>query len=228
MMVAADPLLKALWPMLVASAWALLGQPAATGFFSDQTPLYWRVPVALLMSGLGEYTLHRLSHHWKPLWGFHALHHSAHRIYWLNGFRSHPINIAWHQLAGYVVLLLAGVDTETVTVVSALAIVVSAFQHANASLNLGPLNYVFSTNALHRWHHDSRPGRSYVNYGTVLSVWDWLFGTFYLNNFVRPARPGLEITSEAGVNHQSYWSQFVGPIRSMGHYPGVRQTGSKP
>jgi sterol desaturase/sphingolipid hydroxylase (fatty acid hydroxylase superfamily) len=228
MMMVADPLLKALWPLLLVAAWALLGEPTPSGFFSGETPLYWKVPVALLMSGLGEYALHRLSHRWKPMWGFHALHHSANRIYWLNGFRSHPINIAWHQLAGYVVLLLAGVDAATVTVVSALAVVVSAFQHANASLSLGPLNYLFSTNALHRWHHDSRPGRSYVNYGTVLSVWDWIFGTFYRNDADRPARAGLEPASEMGVDAQSYWAQFTGPIRWIGRYPGKLTANSKP
>lgn len=228
MMVVADPLLKAIWPMLVATAWVWLGEPATSGFFSGETPLYWRVPAALLLSGLGEYALHRISHRWKPMWGFHALHHSANRIYWLNGFRSHPVNIAWHQLAGFTVLLLAGVDAQTVTVVSALAIVVSAFQHANASLNLGPLNYLFSTNALHRWHHDSRLGRSYVNYGTVLSVWDWIFGTFYLNHTEQPARPGLETASEIGVDTQSYWAQFWRPIRWIGRYPGMRKPNAKP
>ncbi len=112
----------------------------------------------------------------------------------------------------------------------ALAIAVSAVQHANAALHPGPLNYLFSTNELHRWHHDSRPGRSYVNYGAVLCVWDWdwVFGTFYLNHAERPARAGLEASSANAADTQSCWAQLVAPFRSVGRYPDPLNKNSNP
>lgn len=218
MMTLVDPLLKAFWPIAVMAVWRGLGQPGGLGLFSGAHVLGLKVSAALLLAGLGEYGLHRLSHHWRPMWGFHALHHSADRIYWLNGFRSHPVNVAWHQLAGYAVLLFLGIDAETLLVFSAVSITVATFQHANARLRLGPLNYVFSTNELHRWHHDSRPGRSYVNYGSVLSFWDLIFGTFHLRPDEQPGRPGLEAGSASSVPNDRYWAQVFGPLRRPGRY----------
>jgi ornithine lipid hydroxylase len=213
-----DPLLKALWPVVVVALWRLLGRSEGLGLFDAQHPLALRLPMALLLAGLGEYGLHRLSHHWAPMWGFHALHHSAERIYWLNGFRSHPVNVAWHQLAGYAVLLFLGVDADTLITFGAMSIAVGAFQHANAKLRLGPLNHMFSTNELHRWHHDSRPGRSQVNFGSVLSVWDHVFGTFHHSPNEQPGNPGLEAASAVQVPKDRYWAQLFGPLRRFGSY----------
>lgn len=218
MMALVDPLLKAFWPVVVVALWGLLGRPEGLGLFDAQHPLALKLPAALLLAGLGEYGLHRLSHRWPPMWGFHALHHSADRIYWLNGYRSHPVNVAWHQLAGYAVLLLLGVDADTLITFSAVSVAVAAFQHANAKLRLGPLNHVFSTNELHRWHHDSRPGQSQVNFGSVLSVWDRVFGTFHHSATERPGRPGLEAVIANQLLKDSYSAQFFGPLRRFGSY----------
>lgn len=222
LLAAADPLLKALWPVLVVTLWGVLGRPEGLGLFPTTQALALKLPVALLLAGLGEYGLHRLSHRWRPMWGFHALHHSAERIYWLNAFRAHPANLAWHQLAGYAVLLFVGVDMATLTAFSAVSITVASFQHANARLRLGALNRIFSTNELHRWHHDSRPGQSQVNFGNVLSVWDQVFGSFRHSATEQPGRPGLEAAGATRVPRDRYWAQVVGPLRR----PGVYATGA--
>lgn len=218
LMAVADPLLKALWPVLVVALWGLVGQPAGLGLFQADQPLAAKLPAALLVAGLGEYGMHRLSHRWAPMWGFHALHHSAERIYWLNAFRAHPVNLAWHQLAGYAVLLFLGVDGDTLATFAAVSITVAVFQHANARLRLGALNRIFSTNELHRWHHDSRPGQSQVNFGNVLSVWDQVFGTYRQSDTEQPGRPGLEAASAGRVPSDRYWAQFFGPFRRFGVY----------
>jgi sterol desaturase/sphingolipid hydroxylase (fatty acid hydroxylase superfamily) len=209
-----DPLLKALWPIAVLGLWETIGKPSTDGWFGPQTPLALKVSSALLLAGLAEYALHRLAHEWLPMWRFHALHHSAPRIYWLNAFRVHPLNIAWHQLAGYGLLMFAGVDTATLTVFAGLSVVVSVFQHANARLALGFLNYVFSTNELHRWHHDSRPGQGLVNYGSVLAIWDLVFGTFQLDRSNQPGKPGVAPGALPGVDTDRYWSQVLRPFRA--------------
>ncbi|MBX3637446.1 MAG: sterol desaturase family protein [Rubrivivax sp.] len=218
LMAVVDPVLKAGWPVLVVALWGLLGRPEGLGLLDGDQPLVLKLPAALLVAGLGEYLLHRLSHRWAPMWGFHALHHSAGRIYWLNGFRAHPVNLAWHQLAGYALLLWPGVDAQTLTAFAAVSIAVNVFQHANARLRLGLLNRVFSTNELHRWHHDSRPGQSQVNFGNVLSVWDQVFGTYRHRPGEEPGAPGLEAASARRVRANRYWAQVVGPFRRLGVY----------
>ena len=58
-------------------------------------------------------------------------------------------------LAGGFVLMLIGANEHIVIAHVTVSTVVSAFQHANIDLRFGPLNYIFSSNELHRWHHSA-------------------------------------------------------------------------
>ena len=52
-----------------------------------------QLPLALVVAELVEYSFHRLMHEVPWLWRFHATHHSAPRLYWLNAARFHPIDL---------------------------------------------------------------------------------------------------------------------------------------
>ena len=42
------------------------------------------------------------------------------------------------------------------------------------------MRYVLNSSRMHVWHHDIEThGRGGQNFGLVLSVWDWIFGTAY-------------------------------------------------
>ncbi len=58
-------------------------------------------------------------------------------------------------------------------------------------LGIGPLRFLFNSPRMHIWHHDaSDEGGAAKNYGIVLSLWDWLFGTVYWPLDRAPARLG--------------------------------------
>ncbi|MEX1220542.1 MAG: sterol desaturase family protein [Idiomarina sp.] len=183
---------------VVLVAW-LFDSPKAVLFptdFAFITQLF----MAAVIAELGAYCLHRLSHNSPAWWRFHLVHHSASRIYWMNAYRSHPINISWHYLASIFVLLLMGVPQDVVLAYSGLAGVVSVFQHANVAFKLGPLNYIFSTNEVHRWHHSTNLNEADNNYGNVLMIWDHVFGTFYLRPNEAPVTVGLNDAKDVPVN----------------------------
>jgi sterol desaturase/sphingolipid hydroxylase (fatty acid hydroxylase superfamily) len=188
---AVDPFLKSLSGPLIASALAFLGLPAALHLFPSELPFAGAVAVGLLIAEFGGYWAHRLAHRGGWMWRFHSIHHSSRRLYWLNSFRSHPINIAWHHLSGAFILMLIGTPQHILLSVLAVSGVGAIFQHLNARLEHGFLNYVFSTNELHRWHHSDKRGESNHNYGSVLIVWDLLFGTYLNRCGQRPATLGL-------------------------------------
>lgn len=210
MMGVVDPALKTAWPLIAAAVLAWIGYANGVDIFPNAWPFLPKLALAVLVAGFGEYWLHRLSHAWSPMWRFHSVHHSAQRIYWLNGFRTHPLNIAWHQAAGFLILILIGADRATLNGYLSLAVVVSVFQHANARLSLGWLNYIFSTNELHRWHHSTKIDEANSNYGAILSVWDILFGTFRYDPFGRPSRLGL--SGNEAYPADSYWKQLWQPF----------------
>jgi sterol desaturase/sphingolipid hydroxylase (fatty acid hydroxylase superfamily) len=65
------------------------------------------------------------------------------------------------------------------------------FNHANLEVGLGPLARILNGPRMHLWHHDaSTEGGVAKNFGIVLSVWDFLFGTAYWPRDRAPERLG--------------------------------------
>lgn len=176
-----DPLLKWLAPMAV-----------GVELFPLQWPFALQVALATLLAEFGHYWSHRLHHARPALWWLHALHHGSARLYALNNFRIHPLNYALNYLLGIVPLFAIGAPQDVVLAYLALTLPVLMTQHANLPLRSGWLNYVFSTNEVHRWHHSARSGEGDSNFGRALVLWDQVFGTFrYQAQGNDPARVGL-------------------------------------
>ncbi len=147
-------------------------------------PHGWAVPaqtilMVLVVDGL-RYWLHRISHEWPPLWRFHAVHHSPHRLYSLNVGRFHPIDKALQFVFDALPFIALGVNEEVLSLYFVWYAVNGFFQHSNVDVRLGFLNYLVSGPELHRWHHSMWKKESNHNYGNHLIVWDIVFGTRYL------------------------------------------------
>ena len=50
-------------------------------------------------------------------------------------------------------------------------------EHGNFRYRIGPFDYLLNTNGLHQWHQSLNAAEANTNYGKVLSVYDWVFGT---------------------------------------------------
>jgi sterol desaturase/sphingolipid hydroxylase (fatty acid hydroxylase superfamily) len=168
-------------------------------------PTHWPVPLQMLLmivvaDGF-RYWLHRLAHEWEPLWRFHAVHHSPHKLYWLNVGRFHPIDKGLQVLFDTVPFLLLGVGEEVLGLYVVCYAINGFFQHCNVDLRLGMLNYFISGPELHRWHHSMMKDESNHNYGNNLIIWDLVFGTWYL--------PGEREVQELGLVNRAYPSAFL-------------------
>jgi sterol desaturase/sphingolipid hydroxylase (fatty acid hydroxylase superfamily) len=149
------------------------------------------VPVAIAAYDLFHASFHRLFHEWGPGWTIHAVHHSPKRLYWFNAMRFHAvetlIDTVVETMIGAVLPLSADQQVGYVIMRGTYG----QFQHCNIALDSGPLNRVFSTPDLHRWHHSVVYAEGDTNYGAITSVWDQLFGSYF-----HPDRP---LESEMGV-----------------------------
>jgi sterol desaturase/sphingolipid hydroxylase (fatty acid hydroxylase superfamily) len=192
-----------------ASAWVAtrVGAP----LWPASWPLLAQLALALVVAELPKYWLHRLEHEHDILWRFHATHHSAPRLYWLNAARFHPVDIALDTLAGGLTLAALAVPAPVIALFALVAAIHGYFQHANLKLRLGPLNYFFSMAELHRWHHSRTVAESNHNYGQNLIVWDLVFGTFFLP---RDRQPPEEIgLADLPAFPMTYWQQLASPFR---------------
>ena len=185
-----QPLLKVLLPLLVI---ALVGSTTpALGLFPTGLPFALQVLLATLLAELASYWVHRWHHTQRALWWLHALHHGSERLYSINNFRTHPVEYAVKSVLSLLPLMLLGTPADVMLGYVALTQPVLMLQHVNLPLQHGWLNYIFSTNTLHRWHHSTQSLEGNTNYGSALVVWDQVFGTFYYpKNRPHPVNVGL-------------------------------------
>lgn len=187
-----DPLFKYAGPIAVVAIYGVVSPGGVLAIFPADAPLAVQLVLATALIELGRYWAHRWHHGNRHLWWLHALHHGSKRLYSLNNFRFHPLNYAVNFLMGVFSLMLIGVPGDVLLGYLALSQPVLMLQHANIDLRSGWLNYVFSTNEVHRWHHSGVSEEANRNYGSAFIVWDILFGTFkYQPSGNAPGRIGL-------------------------------------
>jgi len=204
--------------LLVAPVSAALGMLVLSWlsprFGADLWPTDWpllaQLPFALVVAEFPKYWHHRLQHNNDFLWRFHATHHSAPRLYWLNAARFHPIDIFIDGLLGGVTLVALGCQAEVLGLFLLVSGVHGFFQHANLPLRCGPLNYFFSMAELHRWHHSKTMREANHNYGQNVIVWDLVFGSFFLPKDREPPED-IGIPDLAAFP-MSFWRQLASPF----------------
>jgi sterol desaturase/sphingolipid hydroxylase (fatty acid hydroxylase superfamily) len=170
----ADGTLRALAGAL---AVGLGGWRGEVGPWPSHWPLWAQLPVALAVAELGGYLAHRAMHRTPWLWRFHAVHHAAPRLYWLNASRNHPGDVLLSTALSAGPLVVLGVPADTLALFHAFVATHLLLQHANLDTRLGPLTWVLSCAEVHRWHHSRDLAEADANYGNVLLLWDVLLGT---------------------------------------------------
>lgn len=148
------------------------------GVWPSSLPVVVQLLLALFVADFGSYATHILTHRVALLWPIHAVHHSAHRLYWLNAYRMHPFDTSSTVIVSLLPLALLGVPIPVLALFDAFAIVHLMLQHSNLRLRLGPLDHVFASAEFHRWHHSMRRDEGEHNYASFLSLWDHICGTF--------------------------------------------------
>ena len=131
---------------------------AVEGLWPHGLPIAAQVVLMIAAADFPRYWLHRAFHRFAPMWRLHAVHHSPHRLYWLNVGRFHPIEKAVQYTVDTLPFALVGVPPEVLAAYFVFYALNGFFQHSNCRVRLGPLNYLVSGPELHRWHHSEVDG----------------------------------------------------------------------
>ncbi|MDB6168860.1 MAG: hypothetical protein JWM88_1724 [Verrucomicrobia bacterium] len=161
----------------------------------------------ILLVDFMRYWLHRASHEWSPaLWRLHAVHHSPHKLYWVNVARFHPIEKSLQFLLDAAPFMILGVSPEVIALYFICYSINGFFQHSNVELRLGWMNYLLAGPELHRWHHSWESRESNRNYGNNIILWDLVFGSFFL--------PGGREVGQLGLRNRDYPRSFLRQMRT--------------
>jgi sterol desaturase/sphingolipid hydroxylase (fatty acid hydroxylase superfamily) len=159
---------------------------AETGFWPTNWPLWGQVVLGVVVAEFGLYWAHRLGHQVPLFWRFHAVHHSVTKLWIVNTGRFHVLDSLFKIVLGMGVLLMLGAPLEVVQWLSAITAFIGLLTHCNVEMRFGPLDYIFNTPAVHRWHHSRLKHENQNNYGENLVIWDLLFGTYLKPSDRRP------------------------------------------
>ena len=151
--------------------------------------------VVLLVADFCTYWVHRIHHEAPVLWPFHAVHHSAEVMTPVTVYRKHPLydvidSIVTAGMIGLATGLVLGLVVGQVPALTLGGINAGFFlfnlaganlRHSHVWLSYGPvLERIFISPAQHQIHHSIDPRHHNRNYGEVLAIWDWMFGTLYV------------------------------------------------
>ncbi len=176
------------------------------GLWPHELPVAAQACLMLVAADFFRYWLHRAFHRFEFMWCYHAVHHSPHRLYWLNVGRFHPIEKAVQFAVDTLPFALLGVSTEVLAAYFVFYAVNGFFQHSNCDVRLGPLNYIVSGPELHRWHHSEFTEESDTNFGNNLIIWDLLFGTRFL--------PADRVVGRLGLVNRNYPKEFLAQMKT--------------
>jgi len=194
-----------------AAALVVPAVPSRPPLWPIDWPLFCQVPLGLIVAELGLYTAHRAAHAWRPLWLFHALHHSVTRLWVINTGRFHFVDTLSMIVLSQTPLYLLGAPLPVFLWVSAVTAFVGLLTHCNIDVRTGPLDRVFCTPGLHRWHHSKVLAEGNMNYGENLVLWDQIFGTY----FNPPRRPPADIGIEGQIA-TGFLRQVAQPFTARG------------
>ena len=165
---------------------------------------------------LSKYFVHRCMHRWQFLWAFHKVHHSAETMTPITVYRVHPVESILYGLRGSVVLgavigLFAycfGINNFSLATLLGVNLFSFIFNVAGANLRHSHieiaywpwLEKILISPAQHQLHHSIENKHFNKNYGAMLALWDWLFGSLHFSETGKKIRFGLRPDEASATN----------------------------
>ncbi len=151
--------------------------------FMSGMPTWSRILVFFLIYDFMQWGVHNALHRIPFLWRFHRVHHSVQEMGFAAHLRYHFMENVVYTLAKFITLsYLLNISLPNIGWLYALTTIIGHLNHANFKMPYGPLKYILNSQRMHIWHHakklpDEHPQG--MNFAISLSIWDYLFGTYY-------------------------------------------------
>ena len=168
----------------------------------------------IVIQSLAAYATHRLFHSFPWLWRVHRVHHYDTAIDVSTGLRHHPLEVLLTLLIDSLVAIMFGLLPLALMIYSISDLMFALFSHANIKLPAKidhTLRVIFVTPRIHAIHHSAYQPETDSNFGTVLTIWDRLFGTYSDSRADRPELIQFGLTELQDDRADDIWWQLKSP-----------------
>lgn len=180
----------------------------------NNLPVWAQLLIYFIIIDFTHYLVHRMLHKVSWLWSFHKVHHSVKEMGFAAHLRYHWMeNVVYKSFSYFPIAIIGGFNLEFVFIVHIIQTTIGHLNHANIDINYGPLKYIFNNPAMHIWHHSKElpEGKSGVNFGISLSIWDYIFKTSHIPHTGRDIDLGFE---QVDSYPRTFLGQLLEPFKN--------------
>ena len=150
-----------------------------------QAPRYVSFTLSILLLDFVNYLNHRLHHKIPLLWRLHRLHHTDKQVDSLTTFLHHPLELVTTFVVVIFFAVIFDVPLIALLIYGLITGIHAGFSHFNRLLP-EKVNYFLRTFLVtpnfHHLHHSTDMKEGNSNFGSIFTIWDYLFGTSQLKN----------------------------------------------
>jgi sterol desaturase/sphingolipid hydroxylase (fatty acid hydroxylase superfamily) len=135
----------------------------------------------LSMDFFGGWLVHWIEHKSPLFWRIHIVHHADTNVDVTSGLRHHPLEALNRWIFFTLGVFIMGLPVYAVLMGQTFMSMFTMFTHANIRLPEKldkALSWIFVSPNMHKVHHHWKQPFTDSNYGTALSIWDRMLGTF--------------------------------------------------
>jgi sterol desaturase/sphingolipid hydroxylase (fatty acid hydroxylase superfamily) len=146
-------------------------------------PAWSGLLIFFILNDFLQWLTHVMLHRFPIFWRFHRVHHSVVEMGFAAHLRYHWMeNLLYKPLKTLAVMLVGGFEPEQAFFIHFISITIGHLNHANVRITFGPFKYILNNSVMHLYHHAKvlPAGKTGVNYGISLSIWDYIFKTNYI------------------------------------------------
>ncbi len=154
-----------------------------------------------------EYIYHVIMHKMKPLWKFHLVHHSDLELDVSTTVREHPVETFLRMCFLMIWVFLLGASFGVLVFRQTIQTIANITSHTKFRLSPKAnyiISYIFITPNLHHVHHHYQLPYTDCNYGDVLSIWDRIFKTFYIDLPISEITYGIDTHMNKKANSKFF------------------------
>jgi len=143
-------------------------------------PRWSQILLTILLMDFMLYLWHLLNHVLPLLWRFHSVHHSDLNMDVSTASRFHLGELLPAGLIKIGLIYFLGAELVGIVLFESLLVLTSQFEHSSLKVPAWferAFWLCFVPPAMHRIHHSVKIRERNTNYGTILSLWDRMFGT---------------------------------------------------
>lgn len=143
-------------------------------------PHWLKITIAVIFMDFMLYIWHLLNHEMPLFWRFHRVHHSDLNMDVSTATRFHIGELSISAVIKIGLIFFIGADIVSVIIFESLLVLSAQFHHSSLKVPEWLENIfwpLFVPPSMHRVHHSVVIKERDTNYGTILSIWDRMFGT---------------------------------------------------